>query len=104
MAKYSGLVGYATQYEATPGVWKNQVIQRPMKGEFVRQNANITNHDVHGDSILNHRISLVGDAFAFANYFDMKWVQVHGRKITVTGVEISRPRLIVSLGGEWNGD
>lgn len=104
MARYSGLVGYGVQVETTPGIWKTIDEARMMKGDIIRQNANIQDSGkVNDDITLNHRVSLVGDPYAFENYFNMKWVQIDGRKWKVTSIEVQRPRLIVTLGGVWNG-
>lgn len=104
MARYSGLVGYAEQVETSPGVWKNREQSRMMKGDIIRQNANFSdNGKVNSDVTFNHRVSLIGDAYAFGNYFNMKWIVVEGRKLEITSVEVHRPRIIVGLGGLWNG-
>jgi len=105
MAKYAGLVCYAQQVETSPGIWENDEKTRMMKGDLIRQNANIQDAGkVNGDVSLNHRVSLVGDAYAFNNYFNMKWILIDGRKIEITAVEVHRPRIIVTLGGLWNGN
>ncbi len=104
MAKYAGLVCYVTQEEKVPGVWtplENPVL---MKGDIIRQSSNYQdNGKINSDISLNHRVSLVGDAYAFDNYYNIKWIMLDGRKWEVTSVEIQRPRIIVSIGGLWNG-
>ena len=104
MAKFSGLVGYITQGESIPGVWSP--IENPvfMKGDMIRQSASYRDSGkVNSDVALNHRVSLLGDAYAFDNYYAIKWIEINGRKWEVTSVEIQRPRLIVTVGGLWNG-
>ena len=104
MARFSGLVGYTEQKETSPGVWKNVENPRKMVGDIISQSSVLRGGDqIHEDVSLNHRISVVGDAYAFDNYFNIRWVQVDGHKWQVTGVEVTRPRLIFSLGGMWNG-
>lgn len=104
MAKYAGLVGYATQEETVPGVWKNSITERKMRGDVIRlANSNQMSEGVNDDVILQNRISLVGDPYAFSNFYNLKYVTYLGTKWKVTGVEVTRPRLIVSLGGVWNG-
>lgn len=104
MAKFSGLVGYVTQSEIRPGVWSSVENARSMRGDIIRQSSNSQNDDkVNSDISLGHRVSLVGDAYSFGNYYDIKWIDVHGKKWEVSSVEIQRPRIIVSLGGVWNG-
>lgn len=104
MAKYAGLVGYVTQEEIAPGVWEAEPKHRLMKGDVLRQsNSYSGGQKVNEDVTLQHRISLVGDPFAFDNYSNIKYLVLNGVKWKVTGVEITRPRLIVTLGGLWNG-
>lgn len=104
MTRYSGLVGYGEQVETGPGVWENIIKERMMKGDLIRQNANIRDSGkVNDDITLNHRVSLLGDAYAFDNYFNMKWIQINGRKWKVSSIEVQRPRLLADIGGLWNG-
>lgn len=105
MAKFAGLVGYGSQVETSPGVWETEEKTLMMKGDLIRQNADIRESDKVNDSIsLGHRVSLVGDAYAFDNYYNIKWIEVHGRKWKVSSIEIQRPRLILDIGGLWNGN
>lgn len=109
MAKYAGLVGYVTQRETVPGVWSPVETPRRMRGDIIRQSSSVQNdyksnngNKVNSDISLNHRVSLIGDAYAFSSYFDIKWIEIDGRRWEVTSVEVQRPRIIVSLGGLWN--
>lgn len=104
MARFSGLVGYATEEETVPGVWTPVERTRKMKGNIIRQSAtNQSSGNVNDDVSLNHRISLIGDAYAFDNYFNIKWVKMDTKRWKVTSIEVSRPRITVTLGGVWNG-
>lgn len=104
MAKFTGLVGYVTQEEDVPGVWSPVETQKMMRGDTIRQSSSGQNDNkVNSDIALGHRVSLLGDSYAFSNYYNLKWVQVNGRKWEVSSVEIQRPRIILSVGGLWNG-
>lgn len=104
MAKYAGLVGYVTQEEKVPGVWSSVETPRMMKGDVIRQSSASQNGDkVNDDITLNHRVSLIGDAYAFGHYYFIKWIIIDGAKWEVTSTEVQRPRIIVSLGGMYNG-
>lgn len=103
MPKYAGLVGYVTEEETTPGVWTGKSTTRRMRGDMINQTSRTQNDDkVNSDVTLSHRVSLVGDAYAFDNYFNIRWIEVDGYKWEVNSIEVKRPRLIVSLGGPWN--
>lgn len=104
MTKFAGLVGYVTEEETVPGVWSQVVTPRRMRGDMLRQASSRQNDDkVNSDITLSHRVSLVGDAYAFGNYYSIKWIEVDNYKWEVTSVEVQRPRIIVTLGGPWNG-
>ena len=104
MAKYSGLVGYVTQEETVPGIWSPDENPKMMRGDIIRQTlSNQDNGKVNNDITLNHRVSLLGDAYAFSSYYAIKWIEIDGRKWEVTSVEVQRPRIIVTVGGLWNG-
>lgn len=103
MSKFAGLVGYVTQEEKVPGVWSPVDNSVQMKGDFIRESSSVQNGDkVNSDFTLNHRVSLMGDAYAFNNYVNIKWIQVNGVKWKVASVELQRPRIVVTLGGLWN--
>lgn len=104
MTKFAGLVGYVTQEETVPGVWSP--VEKPvmMKGDVISQASSVQNDDkVNSDITLNHRVSLIGDAYSFENYYNLKWIDLNGRKWEISSVELRRPRLIVSVGGLYNG-
>jgi hypothetical protein len=104
MAKFTGLVGYVTQAETVPGVWSSIENSVVMRGDIIRQSSNSQNGDkVNNDITLNHRVSLLGDAYSFGNYYNIGWIEIDGRKWEVSSVEIQRPRIIATLGGVWNG-
>jgi hypothetical protein len=104
MTRFAGLVGYVTEEEKNPGVWLPVENPRKMKGELLRQSSSRQNDDkINSNITLGHRVSLLGDAYAFGNYYHIKWIELDGMKWEVTSVEVERPRIIVSVGGPWNG-
>lgn len=105
MAKFAGLVTYVSQVESRPGIWTDQTVSRLMRGDMLRASASSQNGDkVNSDITLNHRVSLVADDFALNEYYNIKHITINNREWEVTSVEVQHPRLIVSVGGLWNGD
>lgn len=104
MAKYAGLVGYVTQEETSPGIWSHVSTEKEMRGDVIRLASSFEQGEKVNDDInLQNRISLVGNPYAFSNFTSIKYVWYLGNKWKVTGVEVLRPRLILTLGGLWNG-
>ena len=104
MAKFAGLVGYVTQKESESGVWLPETVERKMRGDVIRAASSFNaNEKVNEDVILQQRISLVGDQYAYANFTGLKYVTYLGVKWKVLSIEVNRPRLVVTLGGVWNG-
>lgn len=105
MAKYAGKVGFATQTETSPGVWEDVTVERLMKGDVIRANTTISmDGKVNGDVTFNHRVSLVGASLPLMEYYNIKYITLDGYKWEVKSIEIQRPRIIVTLGGMWNGN
>ena len=104
MAKCAGVVGYVTQKEHESGVWLPETVERKMHGDVIRAASSFNaNEKVNEDVILQQRISLVGDQYAYANFTGLKYVTYLGVKWKVLSIEVNRPRLVVTLGGIWNG-
>ena len=105
MAKFAGLVGYVNQEESAPGVWTPVEQTRTMKGDFYMESSRHQNGDkVNDDISLNHRISLMADEWVMKRYPLMRWIEIDGIKWEITSVELKRPRIVVNVGGLYNGD
>ena len=105
MAKFSGFVGYATLSETTPGVWTESMIEKRYYGDVIRNTRRLESKDrVNDDVEINNSISIVGDAYAWGNIFAMRYVTWMGAKWKIANVEVQRPRLILTIGGVWNGN
>ena len=103
MAKYAGLVGYVTDEETDPGVWSANTTVRQMQGDVLRTASVAQGTDkVNKNIVLQHRISVVGDAYAFENFYAIRWLEFMGKKWEVTYAETARPRIILTLGGIWH--
>ena len=105
MAKWYGKVGYSEAVETSPGVWAPQDTVREYYGDVIRNTTKWTvNSDSTNDDLtVNSQISIVADPFANNKFHSMKWIEFMGAKWKVTSVEPQPPRLLLTLGGVWNG-
>ena len=105
MAKFYGMIGFAAQKEVRPGVWIDEITERGYSGDLIRNTRNLQNaQQVNDDISLSNQISILSDPYANENFFAMRYVVFMGSKWKVTSVEVQYPRLILSVGGIWNGE
>ena len=107
MAKYSGMLGYVMPAkEDPPGIWKpSAVVEKLGRGDLIRQT--ISNEDVSGlsDGInINNQLSIVMDPFINKNLESLKYVILYGTRWEIKSISINRPRVILTLGGVYNGE
>jgi hypothetical protein len=104
MAKFYGEIGYAVTVETRPGVWEEQITTRMYYGELVRNTRRLQSANQLNDNInVTNEISIVSDPYADQNFHSMRYVEFRGSKWKIINVEVSSPRLILTLGGLYNG-
>lgn len=104
MGRYYGAIGYAETVETAPGVWAEQIVERVYFGDLVRNFGKVQKADKLNDDIdISNEISIVADPYAVNNFHSMRYVTYMGAKWKVNSVEVQFPRLILSVGGLYNG-
>ena len=104
MAKFFGSIGYAVTSETKPGVYEEQIIEREYFGDVNRNIRKLENSEHLNDDInVSNEISIVSDPFANENCYSMRYAEFMGTKWKITSVEVKYPRLILTLGGVYNG-
>lgn len=104
MAKFYGKIGYAMTKETTPGVWVEEIVEHSYYGDVIRNIRRLQGSENLNDDInVSNEISIVADAFANQNFHSMRYVEYMGAKWKVSSVEVKYPRLILNIGGVYNG-
>lgn len=104
MAKYYGKIGYADHVETEPGIWDEVVIEKEASGDVLSNFRSLENSgDINDNVNIANKISIVADPYAIRNFHSMRYVTYMGTKWKVKNVEVNHPRLIVVLGGIYNG-
>ena len=107
--KFCGIVGYTEAVEETgerEGIWSpDKVHERRYYGDVLRnyRRWDSSNETIHDDLVMNNQISIMADDFAYKHAYAMKYVKWLGACWKVTNVEIQRPRMILTIGGVYNG-
>lgn len=104
MAKFYGVIGYAVTEETEPGIYEERIVEKEHFGDVVRNTRRLSNvAKVNDDITISNQISIVADPFANNNFHSIRYVSFMGSKWKVTEVEVQYPRLILTLGGVYNG-
>lgn len=105
MAKFNGVVGYAGESaEVSEGVWEDVIVERTYYGDVIRNGRKLQEVEkVNDDISVGNSISIVADAYANNHFFAIRYVSWAGTLWKVTDVEVQSPRLILRLGGVYNG-
>jgi len=104
MAKFYGLVGYGESVETSPGVWQDQIVEKLYYGDVVRNTRTLSEGDqLNNDLSVGNSISIVANAYANEHFFAIRYIKWAGALWTVSDVEVQSPRLILRLGGVYNG-
>jgi hypothetical protein len=104
MAKFYGEIGYGESVESAPGVYKDVITEYKYKGDVVRNTRRLSEgQSVNNDISVNNSISIVADAYAREHFFAIRYIRWQGVLWTVSEVTVEPPRLLLRLGGVYNG-
>lgn len=104
MAKFCGVIGFAVTAETVPGVYEEQIIERRYYGDLNRNSRRLQSSENLNDNInVSNEISIVADPYASQNFHAIRYVGFMGAKWKVNLVDVQYPRLILTLGGVYNG-
>lgn len=104
MDKFYGAIGFAGSIETAPGVWQDTIIEKKYYGDIIRSSGVIrSSGQVNDDLQISSQISIISDPYAKSNFKNVRYVSLEGAKWKVTNVEMRYPRLLLTLGGLYNG-
>lgn len=106
MAKYSGTIGFFVTSETVPGVWKQTIVDRQYRGDELNCTYRWdSEQSTPNDSMrISNRISVISDSFLINNIPAMKYITYKGFQYKIASVETVGPRLIITLGGIFDGN
>lgn len=105
MAKWSGKVGFETTLETEPGIWKEKIIEKSYYGDVIRNARRLESSGVINDSVnISNEISFVADPYARENFHAIRYIEFMGTKWKVSNIDVQYPRLVLSIGGIYNGE
>lgn len=104
MAKFYGEIGYGETVETAPGVWQDTITEKSYFGDVIRNSRQLKEGEgVNDDLSVGNSISIVADAYANEHFFAIRYIRWAGTLWKVANVDVESPRLVLRLGGVYNG-
>lgn len=111
MAKCYVEIGFVTTEETIDensnegtGIWVEKVTPKNYYADIIKNSRMLTSDNkVNSDLMLNNTFSIIADPYLMNNFFAIRYIKFNGNKWEVSGVEVQYPRLLLSIGGLYNG-
>lgn len=107
MPKFHDAVGYAEEREGTgdrEGIIEDVIVEKYRYGDVLRNTRKWEGgSDILDNLRINNQISIMAEEYDYAHFGSIKYVKWMGNRWTVTNVEVQRPRLLITIGGVYNG-
>lgn len=104
MAKYCGNIGFVETVEKEAGVWVEEVTEKQYFGDIIRNTRLLQNSgDINDNVNISNQFSIVADPYANTHIFALRYIEYQGVKWKVSNVDVQYPRLLLTVGGQYNG-
>ena len=97
MSRFSGLLGFVRTELSDGGIYNEVATEIKVKGTFRKISSR-----VYSEQEVNASVRLANEIFNHLN--SLKYVVWKGTKWSVTTITLEPPRVIIMLGGVYNGN
>lgn len=103
--KFHGKVGfYEGEDETGLSIYTPTIVERDYFGDVLKNTRRFQQTEYQNDDlVVTNRISILSDLYAMTHWSSIRYILLDGVKLKVTSVDIFYPRLILEIGGVWNG-
>lgn len=106
MGLFYGPIGFVTTIEDPPnsGIWVDIPEEKNYRGEIRRNSKRWDNGDkLNSDLNIFNTISIVADPYISNHLNSIRYIKWLGGYWKITSVDVEPPRLVLSIGGVYNG-
>ena len=105
--KYHGMIGYdfTTEDPDEPGVFRPNLVEKIATGDVLNLSTRwqAANNSTNDNIVLSKSISIMMDPFVIDNFSRIKYAEYMGVKWRVESATPQYPRIVLNLGGVYNG-
>lgn len=104
MARFYGEIGCGESVEKRPGVWEDVITVKKCIGDVLRDTRKLSNGESVNDNFtVGNSISIVATSDLLNKLHYMRYVKWMGTLWAIDSVDVLSPRLVLHLGGVYNG-
>lgn len=104
--KFSGEAGFREEnVETSPGIYETRESVVKVRGDVLNYggNHNESTNSTIDNFTTSNQLSIVASRYTKQNISNLLWVKWNGVKWKVSSFRLNSPRVIVTLGGVYNG-
>ena len=102
--KFYGPVGFVEVETKRPGVKTTKPVEYNYSGDVLIRSIKYQNGErVNDSTVPQNQISILADPYARKHVGSMRYVKWMGTAWKITDISMQYPRLILTLGGPYNG-
>lgn len=103
MNRFYGTIGFCVNDEIEPGIWEDTVTTKKYYIDIQKNFRKYSQGDtVTGSIQVSNTFSVIMDPYLNNNLQNIRFVEWMGSKWQIASIEVSSPRLIMTLGGQYN--
>lgn len=104
MSKWHGAIGFSEEKETAVDVTSEVITERIYSGDVNRIYHRIQPGDgLNDNAVISSELSFVADDYANTHLHLMRYVTWRGTRWKITSIRPEFPRLVLSIGGVYNG-
>lgn len=103
--KFYGPIGFVENVQKRPGVKAAVPVEYNYAGDVLRRSIRYRDGESVNDTVSpENQLSILADPYARNHVASMKYVKWMGTAWKITNISVQYPRLILTLGGPYNGE
>ncbi len=102
--KYYGPVGFIETVEKRPGVFVQEPVEHKYSGDVLKRSLRYQPGESVNDNLsVQNQISILMDPYASKHFHQIRYIKWMGTAWKVNEISVQYPRLVLTLGGVYNG-
>ena len=106
--RFYDIIGFETTAEDPEGsgIYVPTTVEKKYYGDIIRNSRRLQTSEftsVNDDVSISNQVSIMADEFALQHFHEIRYAVFMGSKWKVSDIEFQGPRLLLTLGGVYNG-